>query len=340
MSRVFYHNKNFTVKESFSMKKRSVSLLFALLMAVCLSACSGDGDKNPTPSKGSGGSLVNEEETFTAADAYDLYSEAIVRLMEAEAYDMSLVADIDMGDTSLNVTMDNQFSDDGETCLYYSRQDLAGMMTSETFYGDGLLTEIQKGMLMGGATVNQTETERETFLTENNTAANLGGIDIPAEDFEGADIEVADGRVTVTVLYRDITSVPAELETYVNLLVDTESATDLTYKDSAIRLCMTEDGVLETLEILSGLSYTDGNDNPVEILLDATLTVNAMGEDVAVKPFTEDLLPDESEITDGEVNIGDLLGGLGGTGNFGGGSFEIPDEYKDLIPDEYLDYLQ
>lgn len=315
------------------MKKRMLALLAALTLLIAFPSCE-EGEEKKSISKGSAASLVEEEEAFTATDAYDLYSEAIVNLMEAEAYDISMLADVETGGSTLAINMSHQFSDDGETCAYYSHQDMAGMMVSDTYYGDGLLTEIHKSLFGDGTTVTQTEMDRETFLAENNTTANIGGIDIPAESFEEAEILVTDETVTVTIVYRNITQVPPEFETYVGLLVDTETATDLTYADTTIRLEMTTEGELIAIWIESGLSYIDGEGQTVAVKLDADVTVNATGDDVVVTPFTEDRLPDESETgengEEGAFGLGNLMGS---------GSFEIPEEYRDMIPEEYLQYL-
>lgn len=319
------------------MKRKILALLVALLLAALLPSCEEDSGKTNTSSSGKTETSSQEEEGFTAADAYDLYNEAIVHLMEADAYDISLEADVEIGGSTMAITMNRQFADDGETCTYYGHEDMAGISTVDTYYGDGLLTVIRDSMLAAGPTAEQTDMDRETFLAENNMSPNIGGIDIPEDSFYDADILLADGNVEVTVEYRDITEVPAEMESYVSMLVDMDTVTDLSYADTTIRLTMTEEGELKSIWIKSGLSYTAETGDPVAMAVDALISVNATNEEVTVTPLTESRLPDESEQTgEGEGNTPefDLESILGG-----GGSFEIPDEYKDMIPEEYLDYL-
>jgi len=292
--------------------KKTLSFFLALLLLFALSACSENKAKRKSQDDD------YDEITEKEDDAYDLFNEALVNLMEQKAYDIALSADILSDGSTSTVEMAYQFSDDNENCRYYSHESMGGMLTTDTYYADGMLVTVTGIPLIGQELVSAEEMDRDTFLTENgNPVTMLATFNVPREAFTGAEITEKDGITSVVLTVSGITELPEEIAGIANTLFDLENATDIYYDTAVFTFNLTEDATLSSLRLASGMDYTDANGNDVSVDLNLTVTVNKVDESFTVKAF-------EGEIPEpGETNPGT-----------DSPSFDIGD-YYDLIPEEY-----
>ena len=158
-----------------------------------------------------------------------------------------------------------------------------------TYYSDGVKYDVQQVGEDGEKTVTETEMSYDEFMAENDMGSIFFGSETSAEDFAEAEITEEDGVITVTMTITGITELPDQLESYAVLFgFDAATATDVVYDDMVVVLSFTRDGEFKSFGIDARLEYVNGDGVANSFGMDATITVNAVGDDVTVQKYTPD----------------------------------------------------
>ena len=294
--------------------KKIGSLLLMFTLLICLASCDGKKAKRKDP-------VDYEDEAIELEDdAYDLFNESLINLMEEGAYDLSVKADITQNDNPSTVEMAYQFSDDGTDCKYYSHENMGGMLSTDTYYANGQKVTVTTIALIDHETVTADEMDRETFLEETgNPATILATVNVPRDVFDGAEIVTADGITTVSIIIGGITGLPDQMAGIANTLFDLEHAENVVYDTATFTLTMTEDAELKSIRLQSGMDYTDAHGTDVAVNLDLLATINATSDDVQVKAFEGEIPAPEDPQEKPSFDISDFYD-------------LIPEKYRDMIP--------
>lgn len=281
------------------MMKRIVALLMSAAMLLAFASCGDETDGDRKESGGAQSQNISSEadEGMTAVDAYDLYTEAVIKLAEETAYDMSVHANVTLAeDNTMTVKMEYQSKeteDDGEC---YSMMDLNNIIKTGIYYSNGVMHTVNEGALVGDTPVVTEEAITYDEFIEGNAgpASYLLSVELSLEEFDAARIEEKGETVEMTFTFGDITELPEQIASYTSIVgFDPATATDVSYEDAVITFEITTDGDLTAANIRFGASYTNEDGTPAEFHIDADMRINATGDDVAVETYTPAETPEE-----------------------------------------------
>ena len=244
--------------------KKIIALMVAFVLLFALVSCGKTGEED-------------KEKGEEAGAAFDKFSEALLKITDGNAYDVTVYADLSLGEGSnFNVSLDYQYKDSGEALEYYEKS-----IFQTVYYADGVKTTIT-----GDSETQENVSYEEMKESVEASTSMMSSFEITREDFENAKIEKRDDLTTVTVKRTGITELPDAFSGYAMLFGFNENeVTDIVYDDAEFILEYNDQAELEYINLTAGVSYTNAEGTPSMFKIIVDLYVNAVGDSVKVRKY-------------------------------------------------------